>query len=117
MVREVVMTSGTAKSVDLVDVLGAEFGVGDAESGFGGEGEDGDLALVEVAVDLVGGLAGVIEGEGLGDGGVDHALGDQAVGLVCLAVVGEVGADDALEGHPTGSGCRTRACVRWWMRR
>jgi hypothetical protein len=64
--------------------------VGDAQAFFGGQGEHGDLALVHVVVHLVGGLAGLLEGEHLAHHRVDHALGDESVGLVRLLVVGEV---------------------------
>ena len=51
-------------------------------------------------VDVERGLADVVEAVGPRQGGVDHALGDEAVGLPGLAVVGEVGGDDPLEVHP-----------------
>ena len=51
-------------------------------------------------MDLPRGLAGLGQRENLGQGGMDHSLGDQAVRLVCFPIVGEVAAHDALEIHP-----------------
>ena len=79
---------------------GPELGVVDAETLLGGQAEDADLALVEVAVDLVGGLAHLGQGVDGREGGQDLALADQLVGVPGLAVVGEVGALDGLELHP-----------------
>src|SRR4051794_21340491 len=52
--------SDPAEAVDGVEVLGALLLVADAEAFLGGEGEDADLALVGVVVDVVGGLADVV---------------------------------------------------------
>ena len=65
-----------------------------------GQAQHADLALVQVAVHVVRGLAGLVQRVDHRQGRVDHALGDQPVGLPGLAVVGEVRADDPLEGHP-----------------
>ncbi len=45
-------------------------------------------------------LAGLLQREGLGQGRVDHALRNEAIGLPRLTVIGEVRADYALEVHP-----------------
>ena len=71
----------------------AELGVVDAEALLGGQAEHADLALVQVLVDLVGGLAGLLERVNAGEHRLDLALADQLVGLPRLLVVGEVRAD------------------------
>ena len=53
-----------------------------------------------IAVDLVGGLPRLIEREHLRDGRMDHALRDEPIRLMGLAVVRKVTADDPLEAHP-----------------
>src|SRR5690606_28631498 len=63
-------------------------------------GQHADLADVPVAVHVVDCLTGVFRGVRSGEGGVDLALGDEAVGLPRLPVVGEMRSDDPLEGHP-----------------
>src|SRR5690606_7586117 len=73
--------SDAAEPVDLVDVGGALLLVTDAEPLLGGEAQHADLALVQVLVDVVRRLPDVVEGEGLRQGRVDLALGDEAVGL------------------------------------
>src|SRR5688500_10306920 len=93
----VVTGSLAPEAVDGGEVLCAFVGVADAEAFGGGEGEHADLALVAVAVHVVGGLADLVEGVDLGQGGVDEAAVDEPVGLPGLAVVGEVGADDPFE--------------------
>ena len=80
--------------------LARELGVVDAEALLGGQAEDADLALVQVVVDLVGGLAHLVERVDGRQGGHDLALADELVGVPGLAVVGEVGALDGLELHP-----------------
>src|SRR5439155_3337952 len=85
---------------DLPFVTGAHLGVGDALPGVSRQAQHADLALVEVVVDLVGGLARLLEGERLRQDGVDHPFRDQAVGLPRLFVVGEVARLDRLEPHP-----------------
>src|SRR5699024_562763 len=92
--------SDAPEAVDLVDVLLAHLGVEDAQSFPGGQAEDAALALVEVLVDVKGGMANLVEGVRPGTGRVDRTLGDEAVGLPRLAVVGEVAGDDPLEVHP-----------------
>ena len=72
-----------------------QFRVDDAEPLPRCQAQDADLALVQVAVDLVDGFADIVQREDPRKGRVDLALGDQAVGLPRLAVVGEVRADDA----------------------
>src|SRR3954471_6477551 len=86
--------SSTAEAVDLLLEAGPLLPVADAEAFGRGEGEDADLALVGVAVQVVGGLADVVHGVGVGQGGVDQAAVDEPVGLPGLLVVGEVRADD-----------------------
>src|SRR4051812_45502364 len=78
----------------------AELGVVDAEALLGGQAQDTDLALVQVVVDLVGGLARLGEGVDGRQDGLDGPVGDQPVGLPRLLVVGEVGGDDPLQLHP-----------------
>src|SRR4051794_18936562 len=92
--------SHAPEAVDRVEVLGALLLVADAEALFRGEGEDADLALVGVVVDVVGGLADVVHRVHLRQRRVDQALVDEPVGLPRLLVVGEVTADDPLEVHP-----------------
>src|SRR5680860_1517452 len=94
------VASCAAKAVDRREVLFADLVVADAESVLGSQAEDADLPLVGVLVYVEGCLPDLVEGVGPRQGGVDHALGDEAVGLPGLAVVGEVRADDPLEVHP-----------------
>src|SRR5665647_1480937 len=74
--------------------------VSDAKTGPRGEREDADLALVQVAVDVVRRLPDVDQGIRLAQRGVDEPTVHQVVGLPRLAVVGEVRAEDPLEAHP-----------------
>src|SRR6266498_944788 len=60
----------------------------DAEAFFRREAEHADLALMRVAVNVLGRLSGLGEWVHLGQCGVDLAAGDQPVGLPRLAVVG-----------------------------
>src|SRR5690348_11104185 len=92
--------SDSSEEVDLVEVLGAQLLVLDAEALLRRERQDADLALVLVVVHVERGLADLLEGVDLRQGRVDLALGDEAVGLPRLAVVGEVAGDDLLEVHP-----------------
>ena len=93
--------SGSAtEPVELVPDLRTQFVVVDTETFLRCEAQDAELALVHVVVHLESGLSGLVEREGLAQHRMDHALGDHAVGLVGLAVVGEVAADDLLEVHP-----------------
>src|SRR5579864_6278829 len=77
-----------------------QLGVLDAQALTVGEAQDADLPLVEVVVDLVGGLADRVEGEHRRQDRLDAPLADQAVGVPGLAVVREVRALDRLELHP-----------------
>src|SRR3954447_5786942 len=92
--------SDAPEAVDRLEMGVAELVVADAETLLGSEAEHADLALVLVVVHVQGDLADVLEGVGPRQGRVDLALGDEAVGLPRLAVVGEVGGDDPLEVHP-----------------
>src|SRR4051794_880839 len=83
-------SSDVAEAVDRGQVLLALGRVLDAEAFGGGEGEDADLALVQVAVHVAGGLPDLLHRVGLGQGGVDQAAVDEPVGLPRLLVVGEV---------------------------
>src|ERR1700722_13273184 len=74
--------------------LGAEFGVVDAETGLRGQAEHADLALVEVPVHLVGGIADVLQGVDGGQGREGLPVAHQLVGVPRLPVVGEVGSLD-----------------------
>ncbi len=74
--------------------------VADPETFLRREAEYSDLALMEVAVDVIGGLTGLGERVDAGQGRVDQALGDQPVGLPRLAVVREVRPDYLLQVHP-----------------
>src|SRR6266508_6245850 len=80
--------------------LGSPLGVVDAEAIRGGQAENADLALVEVAVHRQGGVAHLLERVDVGEDGLDHALGDEPVGVPGLAVVGEVAGLDLLQLHP-----------------
>src|SRR3954453_22041942 len=95
-----VRRSDAAEAVDLGLVAGAFVGVADAEAFGGGQAEHADLALVQVAVHVVGGLADLGHRIHPGQGGGDQAAVDQPVGLPGLPVVGEVAADDPFEVHP-----------------
>src|SRR4051794_31217224 len=72
--------SDVAEAVDLVLELGPLLRVRDAHALLGGEAQDADLALVDVLVDVEGGLAGVGERVGPAQRRVDDALLDEAVG-------------------------------------
>ena len=54
--------SGVAESVDGLKVLGALLRVGHTQPRLGSKREDADLPLVEIAVDLEGGLADLVKG-------------------------------------------------------
>src|SRR3954447_5417377 len=88
--------SEVAEGVDRVEVTGPLLLVADPQTLLRSEAEDADLALVEVVVHVERRLADLGQRVGPRQGRVDHPLGDQPVGLPGLAVVGEVGADDAL---------------------
>ena len=79
-----------AETGDLGEVSLTHLEIPDPQALLGCQAEDPDLALVGIAVHLVGRLSGLLEGEGLGQGGVNEAAGDEAVGFVGLAVVREV---------------------------
>ena len=64
------------------------------------DAQDADLALVTVVVDLVGGLADLLEREDRRQRRHDLAVDDRLVGRPRLAVVREVRALDGLELHP-----------------
>src|SRR5438270_9486249 len=74
--------------------LGPQFGVGHPEAFLGGQAQDADLALMEVLVDLPGGLARGLERVDGRQDRLDPALADEPVGLPGLPIVGEVGALD-----------------------
>src|SRR5512135_3874417 len=98
-------TSGPARSdspeaVDLVQVPGPQLLVADAEPLRRRQAQHADLALVQVAVHLVGRLPGLVQRVDAGQRRVDQAALDEPVGLPRLPVVREVGADDPLEVHP-----------------
>src|SRR2546421_7991961 len=78
----------------------AEREVVDAKPLPGSEGQHAELALVEVVVHLVRGLAHLGEGVHSRQDRLDHALADEPVGLPRLLVVGEVGRHDPLQLHP-----------------
>ena len=79
----------------------------------GRQAEHADLALVQVVVHLVGGLAGLARAGTPADRiGWIMPLADQPVGLPRLLVVGEVAADRAASASSRGGGCRTRSCSR-----
>src|SRR4051794_1245802 len=92
--------SDAAEAVDLTLEPGPLLAVAHPEALLGREGEDADLALVGVVVDVAGGLADLVHGVGLRQRRVDQPPVDEAVGLPRLLVVGEVRADDPLEVHP-----------------
>src|SRR5262249_12301671 len=92
--------SAPAESVDRSEVALPKLHVTHAETLGGGETEHADLSLVGVLVHLVGGLPGLREWVGLGEGRRDLTSGDEPVGLPRFAVVGEVRADDSLDMHP-----------------
>src|SRR4051794_37639653 len=99
-VCRVITRSDVTEPVDRVVVLFPHRDVAYAEPFLGREAEHADLALVQVAVDVVRRLTRLLHRVDPRQRRVDVALGDQAVGLVRLAVVREVRADDALEVHP-----------------
>ena len=72
----------------------------DAESLLGRETQHADLALVQVAVDLQGRLAHLLEGIERRQRREHLSPTDELVGVPRLAVVGEVRALDGLELHP-----------------
>src|SRR4051794_37310379 len=94
--------SDVPEAVDRVQVRRAELLRRrlDAQALLRCETQHADLALVQVLVDVVRRLPGLLERVRLGQRRVDLALGDEAVGLPRLLVVGEVGRDDPLEVHP-----------------
>src|SRR5512144_552597 len=92
--------SRVAEAVDLLQVPGPHRLVVHAQALLRGEAQHPDLALMEVAVDVPRGVAGLVQRVALGQRGVDEALRDEAVRLPCLPVVGEVRPDDPLEVHP-----------------
>jgi len=77
-------------------VLVAQRPVADAEPFLRGQAQHPHLAMMQVPVDIQGGLAGILHRVDHRHGRVNHALGHQAVGLPRLTVVGEVRADDAV---------------------
>src|SRR5436189_130114 len=70
--------------------LGPELWVVDTEPLLGGETEHPDLPLVQVVVDLIGGLAHLRERMDSRQNRLNHPLGDQAIGLPRLLVIGEM---------------------------
>src|SRR5579875_2296314 len=97
---DAVERSAVAEPVDRRLVLCTEFTVADTETLLRCQAQHADLALVCVAVDVVGGLAGLRQRVHLRDRRVDRALRDEPDRLPRLAVVREVRADDPLERHP-----------------
>src|SRR5262245_141611 len=95
-----VVASNTTKTVDRRKMLLAQPRIPYAEALFRRETQHADLALVLVLVHLERGLAGLLQRVHTGQCRMDLSLGDQAVRLPRLAVVGEVRADDALQVHP-----------------
>src|SRR5947207_2817896 len=77
---------GIPEAVDGRQVALAQSGVAHAEAFDRGQAPHADLALVPVAVDLVGGLAGLLQWIGPRECRMDLAAGDQPVGLPRFAV-------------------------------
>src|SRR4051794_28513189 len=71
--RAVTAGSHAAEAVDLLLELRPLLGIADAEALLGGQGEDADLALVGVVLDVAGGLAHVVHRVHLGQRRVDQA--------------------------------------------
>src|SRR5512134_4150995 len=69
--------SDAPEAVDRVDVLAPHLGIAHAQALLGSQAEHTDLALVQVLVDVVGGLADLVHAVALGQGRVDLALGDE----------------------------------------
>ena len=70
-----------------------ELGVGDAHALIRGHAQHADFALMHVAMHLIGSVSGLLKGKHLRKHGVDHALGNETVGLPRFLIVGKVGAN------------------------
>src|SRR3954454_679783 len=98
--RAVPVDSDAPEAVDLLLEARPLLRVADPQTLLRSQGEDADLALVGVAVDVARGLADLLHRVGLGQRRMDQPPVDEPVGLPRLLVVGEVRADDPLEVHP-----------------
>ena len=78
----------------------AAFLVRDAQPFLRGETQHTNFSDLRIVVHPIRGLAGLGQGIGLRQEGMDGALADQAIGLPGFSVVGKVRADDALLVHP-----------------
>src|SRR5258708_2917905 len=89
-----------AEQGDLRQQLLAHLGVRDAKTLFGRKSEYPEFSFVQVVVDLVGRVTGLLQHEDARERRLDPALADQSVRLPGLAVIGEVAALQRLEIHP-----------------
>src|SRR5439155_19198463 len=97
---DLVLSGVSAEERDLIEVSRARRLVGDAEPFFWREAQHADLALREVAVDLVRGFAGLVERVDLRQRRMYARLADQPVRFPGLAVVREVTTLERLQVHP-----------------